>query len=223
MIGRGQILTSRAKIKQETGLSDRQIRTCLERLQTTNEVTIQSTNVNSVITICNYDSYQNAPAYNDQPNDQQSAIRTTSERPTITQEDNKVKNQEEVSETSVSSCQLALRDRPQPHRINGTPRAKPVPYDEIFAMYADKCPSLVKVRVRDQTRKRGAKRLWGRAGGSKDPKLAMEYIGLFFDGAQDSPFLRGEKQTEKYPGNYGLFEVITRDEWITKIMEGRAL
>ena len=128
-----------------------------------------------------------------------------------------------VSESDDSSCQLPLEDRPQPHRINAPKKAaKPVPYEKIFDLYAEKCPSLEEIRVVDVARKNGAKRLWGRAGGSKDPKLAMEYIGLFFDGAQDSAFLRGEKPTDEYPGRYGTFEVITRDGWITKIMEGKA-
>jgi len=94
VIERGQILTSRAKLKQEIGLSDRQIRTCLERLQTTSEVTIQSTNVNSIITICNYDTYQSTADTNDQPNDQQRVTQTTSKRPTITQEGKEDKKKE---------------------------------------------------------------------------------------------------------------------------------
>jgi hypothetical protein len=55
---RGQLVTGRNSLKKDTGISDRSIRTCLERLKSTNEVTIKSTNKYSIITLCNYDSYQ---------------------------------------------------------------------------------------------------------------------------------------------------------------------
>ena len=56
-IERGQIVTSVAKIAQETRLSVRTVRTCLERLKTTNEVTITTTKF-TLITISKYDTYQ---------------------------------------------------------------------------------------------------------------------------------------------------------------------
>lgn len=57
-LARGQLITGRKQLSKETGISERTIRTCLERLKTTSEVTIKSTNKFSIITICNYDTYQ---------------------------------------------------------------------------------------------------------------------------------------------------------------------
>lgn len=54
----GQIAISVATICERLKLSPRQVRTCLNRLKTTNELTIESTNQFSIITICNFDSYQ---------------------------------------------------------------------------------------------------------------------------------------------------------------------
>lgn len=57
-VKRGQVITGRMRLIEETGISERKIRTCLERLKDTGEIEIQSSNRFSVITICNYDIYQ---------------------------------------------------------------------------------------------------------------------------------------------------------------------
>lgn len=86
VIKRGQLVTSRAKLSLATGISERSIRTSLENLKTTNEITIKSTNRFTIITICKYEDYQLIENESDQVNDQQTAIQTTSNRPTIKQE-----------------------------------------------------------------------------------------------------------------------------------------
>lgn len=86
VIKRGQLVTSRAKLSLATGISERSIRTSLENLKTTNEITIKSTNRFTIITICKYEDYQLIEGESDQVNDQQTAIQTTSNRPTIKQE-----------------------------------------------------------------------------------------------------------------------------------------
>lgn len=58
IIKRGQHVTSVATICEETGLTTRQVRTSLERLKATNEVTSKTTNRFTLITICKYESYQ---------------------------------------------------------------------------------------------------------------------------------------------------------------------
>lgn len=72
-IKRGQIVTSLDKIKAATGLSTSKIRTCLERLKLTNEIASETTNQYRVITICNYDKYQNVGETSDKQDDRQIA------------------------------------------------------------------------------------------------------------------------------------------------------
>ena len=83
-IKRGQIATSLEKIAFATSLSVRTIRTCLNRLKTTNEITVEATNKQTLITICNYDKYQGVDADSDKRNDKQSDMptdkQTTSKR-----------------------------------------------------------------------------------------------------------------------------------------------
>lgn len=57
-IQRGQFVTSVNHIKDETGLTISKIRTCINRLKSTNEVTSETTNRFTIITICNYENYQ---------------------------------------------------------------------------------------------------------------------------------------------------------------------
>lgn len=58
-IKRGQVLTSLKRIRERTGLTYQQIRTSLDKLQKSQEINKQTTNRYSIITIKNYDDYQN--------------------------------------------------------------------------------------------------------------------------------------------------------------------
>jgi hypothetical protein len=54
----GQLLTGLYKLQENTGISIQSIRTSLDKLKSTGEITIQSTNRFRIITIVNYSSYQ---------------------------------------------------------------------------------------------------------------------------------------------------------------------
>ena len=82
-IKRGQIVTSLDKIKAATGLSTSKIRTCLERLKLTNEIASETTNQYRVITICNYDKYQNVGEASDKQDDKQIANKSQTNRKQI--------------------------------------------------------------------------------------------------------------------------------------------
>lgn len=57
-IPRGSLLTTISKLSAETNLSVKQVRTALEHLKRTNEVAIETSPQSTVITINNYDCYQ---------------------------------------------------------------------------------------------------------------------------------------------------------------------
>ncbi len=54
----GQVITTVKEISEGTNISTRSVRTSLERLKSTNELTIKTTNKYSVITLNNYTDYQ---------------------------------------------------------------------------------------------------------------------------------------------------------------------
>lgn len=57
-VSRGQYMTSLSRLSRDLNLSTRQVRTALSRLEKTGEIDTQTSNRATLITICNYDSYQ---------------------------------------------------------------------------------------------------------------------------------------------------------------------
>ena len=79
-IDRGQVITSLASLKAQTGISTRTLRTCLERLKSTGEIANESTNQYRLITICNYSSYQDKQIATDKQSDKPPDKQPTSNR-----------------------------------------------------------------------------------------------------------------------------------------------
>jgi hypothetical protein len=57
-VKRGQLITGRKQLSVETGISEKGIRTRIQRLKNSGEIEVKSASKFSVITICNYDEYQ---------------------------------------------------------------------------------------------------------------------------------------------------------------------
>lgn len=57
-VQRGCLITGRDKLAQILGISPRSVRTSLNKLKTTNEIAIKTTNAFSLIQVLNYDKYQ---------------------------------------------------------------------------------------------------------------------------------------------------------------------
>ncbi|HLA04549.1 MAG TPA: hypothetical protein VJZ16_01070 [Syntrophales bacterium] len=69
----GQFIFGRKKAAEETGLTEREIRTILDFLRKAGNLTIKTTNKFSIISIINWNTYQGEEIENDQLNDQQRA------------------------------------------------------------------------------------------------------------------------------------------------------
>lgn len=86
IIDRGQLVTTRGQLSEETGLSEMQIRTAIDKLDNCGFITKSGTHKYTIITICNYDYYQQKQDGCDdgeQPADNQ---QITSEQPTDNQQ-----------------------------------------------------------------------------------------------------------------------------------------
>ena len=93
-IQRGQLVTSKAKLAHELGLSMQQIKTVFTNLRTTGEITTKATNKYTIITICKYDSYQSFENENNQQNNQRTTNEPTNEQPQRKNKKNKEKNKQ---------------------------------------------------------------------------------------------------------------------------------
>ena len=113
-IKRGQLVTGRKALAAQTGLSERQIRTALDHLKSTNELTIKSTNKFSLITIVNYRKFQDVQSDIDQQNDQQVDQRPTSNRPQLNKynkEQQSVKPRKRFTPPTVEDVESYCRER----------------------------------------------------------------------------------------------------------------
>ncbi len=100
-IKRGQFVTSIRNLAEETGLSVRSVRTALEHLETTREITRETTHHWTTINVLKYEKYQPDLDKNDTPNDKPPTHdrHTTDTRPTHTnkeKKDNKEINKEDT-------------------------------------------------------------------------------------------------------------------------------
>ncbi len=57
-IKRGQLVTGRKKLCEELNMTEREVRTALEHLESTNEITVETTTKYSIITVVSYDEHQ---------------------------------------------------------------------------------------------------------------------------------------------------------------------
>jgi len=112
-IKRGQVITGRKQLKRDTGLSEQTIRTCLERLKSTNEITTKPTSKFTLITIVNWEDYQDR----DKISTSKSTKRLTNNQPTTNQRlttnknDNKVKNdKKKVEKINFTSKDMKMVD-----------------------------------------------------------------------------------------------------------------
>ena len=107
IIKTGQCAVGRKQLAYDTGLTEQQVRTALKKLQNTGEITTESTNRFTIVTIVNYSQYQQSAVSNQptaQPTDNQ---QITNKQPTDNQqittnkkerskEDKEVKNKRNI-------------------------------------------------------------------------------------------------------------------------------
>jgi hypothetical protein len=95
----GQFIFGRKTASFETKLSERTIRTCMKHLENMQNLTVKSTNRYSIITIKNWDTYQEEKTNNDQQHDHH----VTSKRP-ASDHIQEVKEVKEVKNKSLKHC-----------------------------------------------------------------------------------------------------------------------
>lgn len=80
LINRGQVVISSLKLSETLGLSRQKVRTALDNLKITNEITTKSTNKYILVTITNYDKYQGGVLVDNQQTNQQTNTQITTNK-----------------------------------------------------------------------------------------------------------------------------------------------
>jgi len=135
VVPKGSLITGLKALSAKTGLSVQSLRTSLNKLKLTGEITIQSTNLFSIITIVNWNNYQDTNTPDNKPltNDQQ----TTNNK----QECNNNKNEKEdkkLGRVASKPIELFLKDWMERNGIEDIPKEwGDFAYHELFIQPAD--------------------------------------------------------------------------------------
>lgn len=95
---RGQFFTSIENLSKELHLTSKQIRIALSKLENTGEISKKGANEGTYITVCNYDSYQQAEQVEGQTEGERRASegQTKGKRRATTKKDKNIKNERNV-------------------------------------------------------------------------------------------------------------------------------
>ena len=165
-VKRGQCITGRKQLATETGLTEQQVRTALHKLTVTQEITTESTNRYTLITLVNYERYQaqdmSCPPAKQPTNNQQ----TTNKQPTDNQQITTNKNDKNVK-----------NDKNEKNI-----------YEVITNLYNEICISYPKLtKLSDRRIKTLNARL---------KKYSVEDFRTLFEKAEASDFLKGSNQKD---------------------------
>lgn len=223
-IKRGQLATSNATIRQDLRLSEQQIRTCIKRLISTGEITYKSTNRYVVITICNYDKYQeignpineqNNVQTNNQSTDEQRAI---NEQSTTTKEIKNIRSKEynikDIKQESGSNDQLSSASDEAQAVEPEKPKGEKLPFKDIKAMWNETCTGFPKLFTISEARKNKMRLRIAEMGGLEK---ALPLIKQIFEKMQQSKFLKGDNKRGWKASFDWLFE--NDKNWV-KVYEG---
>lgn len=144
-VRRGQLITGRDRLAKMCRLSVRQVRTALEHLKSTNDITIKTTSQFSIITLNNYDFTENInnKSTNDRPtNDQPS----TNERPASDRRPTTIEERKEEKEIKERE------EAPSPSFIS--PESS-VTKDELIRQYGIENVSLYETKFSHWAAKKG--------------------------------------------------------------------
>ncbi|AUR91847.1 hypothetical protein NVP1165O_47 [Vibrio phage 1.165.O._10N.261.51.B7] len=122
-INRGQFITSLDRLSSETGLTVSQIRTCLKKLKSTNEIASKSHTQHTVISIVSYESYQGDDKRISKPVASES--QTNDKRIATTNNDNKENKENKVNKVSLdwSATQMNESEISEIKRIRSKAKA----------------------------------------------------------------------------------------------------
>lgn len=100
VVKRGQVIISSGNLASDLKLTRQQVRTALKKLQSTDEISVESTNKYLVITIEKYSDYQSALQNNNHQTTNKTTIEATNK---ITEESIEAKGIQEISRNKVTN------------------------------------------------------------------------------------------------------------------------
>lgn len=197
-VKRGQLVTSNGSMRRDLKLSEQQIRTCIKRLISTGEITYQSTNRYVIITICNYDKYQeNKSTANEPINEQANTLptdeqRAINEQTTTSKEIKNIRNKEiSISEDIDTKKSRKAASPSASDEAQAEEPAEKIPFAEIKNLWNSTCTGFARLVVISDNRRNKIRNRVAEMGGVEK---ALPIIKTIFEKAQASSFLKGDNK-----------------------------
>lgn len=216
-VRRGQLLTSRDKISKDTGLTERRVRTCISRLQTTREISIKTTNKYTIITICKYEEYQYA-SQNGRPAERPaecppSDLQTTGRATTSIEYKNNNKEISISEDIDTKKSRMAATSSAFDEAEASEPNEK-IPFAEIKELWNATCTGFPRLVVISENRRNKIRNRVAEMGGYTK---AIHLLKKIFEKMQQSKFLKGDNKRGWKASFDWLFE--NDKNWV-KVFEG---
>ena len=110
VVNRGELITSIRNLAKTLKLSEQKIKTSINKLKSTHEITSKSTNKYTIITICNYNSYQSLENQNNTQNNTQNNNQITNKQQTNNKQITTTKEYKEKRKESKISKELLRKN-----------------------------------------------------------------------------------------------------------------
>jgi hypothetical protein len=212
LIKRGQLVLSRSTACRDLGISDRRYRTIISKLIKSGEITAEPSANHTIITICNWNSYQE-DSVDEMSNAKDEIIEEVqvpeeiSQEPTHTDPQPETKESEPTLQLHFDTDENAVQETPKPKR-----KAQSIDCEFILRLYHDRCPGLPKVLKLTDKRKTKIRLRFEEMG------FDYERLQAVFDKAQMSRFLRGDNNRGWKADFDWIF--VNSSNWV-KILEGK--
>lgn len=197
-VKRGQLVTSNGSMRRDLKLSEQQIRTCIKRLISTGEITYQSTNRYVIITICNYDKYQeNKSTANEPINEQDNTLptneqRAINEQTTTSKEIKNIRNKEISISKDIDTKKSRKAASPSASaEAQAEEPTEKIPFAEIKNLWNSTCTGFARLVVISDNRRNKIRNRVAEMGGVEK---ALPIIKTIFEKAQASSFLKGDNK-----------------------------
>lgn len=221
-IERGCYLTTRSKLAKETGLSIQQVKTCLEKLKRTGEITYRATKQYTMIHIEKYGFFQSY----EQESNPQSNSQVTYEQPTTNPQatnEQPTSNLQPTNEQPTSNLRATttkeIKEYNKYNNINKYYKEekreekkereeKGSTYQLIADMYNDTCVSFPRCTKLSEAREKALH--------ARLKKYTVEDFKAVFEKAQQSDFLKGANN-KNWSAN---FDWLISDKNMAKVLDG---
>lgn len=213
-LSRGQLITSASSIERDLRLSPRTIRTCLNRLKSTKEVTIETTNRFSIITILKYEDYQSEQNEDGKQNGKQVDNLPTNNRQASDKQPTTDKEEKEYNITSSNEEVTSGTKVPEALKSEEPESEEAQPFRKIKDDWNATCTAYPKLQSLSESRKNKLRNRMAEMGG---PAKALPLLHELFEKMMASSFLRGDNKR----GWRASFDwLITNDKNWVKVYEG---